>query len=118
MASNCDSFYKVKDKDTCDSIARSNGILTSQITKWNPTVGSSCSSLWLDYVRCSSWCSQGELVTDLSTVYLHIYQRPHAHIYYSQTHDNDQTEQRRGYTYADSDGHDDRLQNFPFRRKG
>ncbi|KAF2677518.1 carbohydrate-binding module family 50 protein [Lentithecium fluviatile CBS 122367] len=54
MVSNCDSFYKVKDKDTCDSIARSNGILTSQITKWNPTVGSSCSSLWLDYYICIS----------------------------------------------------------------
>jgi hypothetical protein len=105
------------DKDTCDSIARSNGILTSQITTWNPTVGSSCSSLWLDYVRCSSWCSRVELVTDSSTVYLHIYCRPHAHNYYSQTYDNDQTGQRRGDTYANPDRHDDQLQNLPFRRK-
>ncbi|KAI1810267.1 LysM domain-containing protein [Poronia punctata] len=54
MVSNCDSFYKVKSGDTCATIASSHGISVSQITTWNPAVGSSCTTLWLDYYICIS----------------------------------------------------------------
>lgn len=50
MVANCDSFYKVKSGDTCDIIASKNSVTSAQIISWNPSVGSGCTTLWLDYV--------------------------------------------------------------------
>ncbi|KAK3338130.1 hypothetical protein B0H65DRAFT_512022 [Neurospora tetraspora] len=55
MVANCDSFYKVNSGDTCDVIAAKSGISSAQIISWNPSVGSGCTSLWLDYVSSYSF---------------------------------------------------------------
>jgi hypothetical protein len=39
--------------DTCVSIASSAGIAVSEFETWNPTVGSDCADLWLDYYVCT-----------------------------------------------------------------
>jgi LysM repeat protein len=54
MVSNCDAFYLVKSGNECGTIASSNGITTAQFYAWNPAVGSTCSSLWLDTYVCVS----------------------------------------------------------------
>ncbi|KAL4820370.1 hypothetical protein BDW67DRAFT_172612 [Aspergillus spinulosporus] len=54
MIGDCDSFHKVESGDTCTSITQSAGITLSQLTLWNPGVGSGCSSLWLGYFVCIS----------------------------------------------------------------
>ncbi|KAF9882862.1 hypothetical protein FE257_004948 [Aspergillus nanangensis] len=52
MVTNCKTFYKVVDGSTCDSIAKAKGVTVANIEKWNPGVGSTCSSLWLGYYIC------------------------------------------------------------------
>ncbi|XXH02269.1 hypothetical protein Hte_008638 [Hypoxylon texense] len=48
MVNNCDSFYYVASGDNCASIASKSGISLAQFVEWNPSVGSSCTGLWLD----------------------------------------------------------------------
>ncbi|PQE05165.1 hypothetical protein CJF30_00011307 [Rutstroemia sp. NJR-2017a BBW] len=52
MATNCNTFYLVKSGDECDTIASSKGISLPNFYRWNPAVGSSCGSLWLDIYVC------------------------------------------------------------------
>ncbi|KAL7934419.1 hypothetical protein V8C35DRAFT_327295 [Trichoderma chlorosporum] len=52
MVSNCNSFYLVKTGDTCATIASSKGISLANFEKWNPAVGSGCTSLWVSYYVC------------------------------------------------------------------
>ncbi|RHZ45036.1 uncharacterized protein CDV56_102610 [Aspergillus thermomutatus] len=52
MVSDCDAFHLVVSGDTCAAIASSAGISVSNFETWNPTVGSDCSGLWLDYYVC------------------------------------------------------------------
>lgn len=52
IVSNCKTFYKIVDGDTCDTIAKAKGVTTANIEMWNPGVGSTCSSLWLGYYIC------------------------------------------------------------------
>jgi hypothetical protein len=52
MVDDCDAFYLVVSSDTCADIASSAGISVSDFESWNPTVGSDCSGLWLDYYVC------------------------------------------------------------------
>ncbi|KAK2029532.1 LysM domain-containing protein [Colletotrichum zoysiae] len=54
MVGNCDAFYRVVSGDTCAAIAGKSGISLSQFVQWNPSVGSSCSGLWLDAYVCIS----------------------------------------------------------------
>jgi len=54
MVNNCDAFHFVKDGDQCAIIVQRYGISLSQFYRWNPAVGSSCSSLWLDTYVCVS----------------------------------------------------------------
>ncbi|KAH8432867.1 uncharacterized protein LDX57_010497 [Aspergillus melleus] len=54
MIPDCNGFYKVKSGDGCAAIAKANGISLVQFMEWNPTIGSYCSSLWLDYYVCVS----------------------------------------------------------------
>ncbi|KAK1688370.1 hypothetical protein BDP55DRAFT_692457 [Colletotrichum godetiae] len=54
MVGNCDSFYFVVSGDTCASITSKSGISLSQFVEWNPSVGSSCSGLWLNAYVCIS----------------------------------------------------------------
>lgn len=41
LAPNCDGFYKVSSGDTCDVIAKSNGITTAQFKSWNTEINDS-----------------------------------------------------------------------------
>lgn len=50
MVSNCDTFYYVVSGDTCASSASKSGISFLQLLEWNPSVGSSCTGLWLSAV--------------------------------------------------------------------
>ncbi|KAL4733813.1 hypothetical protein BDV11DRAFT_175330 [Aspergillus similis] len=52
MIDDCDAFHLVVSGDTCADIASSAGISVSDFESWNPTVGSDCSGLWLDYYVC------------------------------------------------------------------
>jgi LysM repeat protein len=52
MVSDCDTFHLVSSGDTCTSIASSYGITVADIQSWNLDVGSSCTSIWLDYYIC------------------------------------------------------------------
>ncbi|TEA19540.1 LysM domain-containing protein [Colletotrichum sidae] len=54
MVGNCDSFYLVVSGDTCDAIVSRSRISLSQFIAWNPSVGSSCTGLWLDIHVCIS----------------------------------------------------------------
>ncbi|KAF2004067.1 carbohydrate-binding module family 50 protein [Amniculicola lignicola CBS 123094] len=52
MVTNCKTFKKVVSGDECGTIASKAGISLANFYKWNPGVGSSCGSLWLDYYVC------------------------------------------------------------------
>ncbi|KAJ5008114.1 LysM domain-containing protein [Colletotrichum sp. SAR 10_66] len=52
MVGNCNKFYKVNSGDGCAAIASSNGIALADLYKWNPAVGNTCASLWLDTYIC------------------------------------------------------------------
>ncbi|GKT62699.1 lysM domain-containing protein [Colletotrichum tofieldiae] len=52
MVGNCNKFYKVKSGDGCAVIASSNGVALADFYKWNPAVGNTCASLWLDVYVC------------------------------------------------------------------
>ncbi|KAG4436701.1 hypothetical protein IFR05_007815 [Cadophora sp. M221] len=52
MVTNCNTFYLVKSGDQCGTIASSKGISLAQFYAWNPAVGNTCASLWLDTYVC------------------------------------------------------------------
>jgi LysM repeat protein len=52
MVANCNKFYLVRSGDTCSSVASSNGITLDQFYAWNPAVGTTCASLFLNYEYC------------------------------------------------------------------
>lgn len=54
VVANCDSFYYVKSGDSCENIAKSNGISTTQFLSWNPSAGSDCTGLWANAYACIS----------------------------------------------------------------
>lgn len=54
MDDNCDAFHSVESGDTCAAIAKAADVSLSDFYKWNPGVGSDCSSLWLGYYVCTS----------------------------------------------------------------
>ncbi|RSL41142.1 hypothetical protein CEP53_012941 [Fusarium sp. AF-6] len=51
MAKNCNKFHLVK-STTCASIQNYYKISLADFYKWNPAVGSTCTSLWADYNVC------------------------------------------------------------------
>lgn len=52
MVSGCRAFHKVSSGDQCGTIASEYGISLEKFYSWNPGVGDSCRSLWLDYYVC------------------------------------------------------------------
>ncbi|KAF6784890.1 LysM domain-containing protein [Colletotrichum sojae] len=48
----CKRWHLVGSGNTCDAIARQYGIAVGSLTSWNPSVGSTCNSLWLGYYVC------------------------------------------------------------------
>ncbi|KAI9147626.1 LysM domain-containing protein [Paramyrothecium foliicola] len=52
MVDNCEVFHLVKKDQTCRGIARSYGVVESDIKKWNPTVGDDCTLIWANYHVC------------------------------------------------------------------
>ncbi|KAK8101915.1 LysM domain-containing protein [Apiospora kogelbergensis] len=55
MVDNCDAFYLVQSKDTCEVIASKHGISVAQFITWNTAIGgAACNGLWLDAYVCVS----------------------------------------------------------------
>jgi hypothetical protein len=52
MVGDCTNFYLVASGDTCNSITTAVGISLSDFYTWNPAVGSSCKTLFLDNNVC------------------------------------------------------------------
>ncbi|KAJ5556384.1 hypothetical protein N7494_000299 [Penicillium frequentans] len=52
MVNDCDAFHLVISGDECATIASDAGITLDEFYDWNPTVGDSCSSLWVGYYVC------------------------------------------------------------------
>ncbi|KAL4733561.1 hypothetical protein BDV11DRAFT_210111 [Aspergillus similis] len=50
--SGCELFYTVQDGDTCPSIERKYGIRAALFYSWNPSIGSTCTNMWLGYAYC------------------------------------------------------------------
>ena len=53
MVDDCDSFHLVESGDTCATIASDADITLDDFYEWNPTVGDTCSGLWMDYYVCT-----------------------------------------------------------------
>lgn len=54
LVNNCNKFYLVKTGDTCQKILTRNNISLQDFVIWNPDVGSTCTSIWLDTYVCVS----------------------------------------------------------------
>lgn len=54
MVSNCNTFYFVKQGDTCSTIVSQYGISIFQFITWNPSVGSTCTGMWANAYVCVS----------------------------------------------------------------
>lgn len=52
MVTDCGAFHLVVSGDYCADIASNANITVDKFYTWNPTVGTSCSDLWLDYYVC------------------------------------------------------------------
>ncbi|RBR01903.1 hypothetical protein FVER53263_20903 [Fusarium verticillioides] len=52
MVKNCKKFHLVKKTTTCDAIQKYYKITMANLFKWNPAIGSKCTSLWADYYVC------------------------------------------------------------------
>ncbi|TPX06881.1 uncharacterized protein E0L32_002377 [Thyridium curvatum] len=52
MVTNCKKFVLVKSGQTCEQVAKANGITLEQFTQWNTGVGQGCNSLWANTYAC------------------------------------------------------------------
>ncbi|KAJ3464376.1 hypothetical protein MRS44_009162 [Fusarium solani] len=52
MVNNCNKFHLVKTTTTCLSIQDYYKLPLSDFYKWNPAIGSACTSLWANYYVC------------------------------------------------------------------
>ncbi|EEQ32195.1 LysM domain-containing protein [Microsporum canis CBS 113480] len=52
MVANCNKFHQVVSGDSCFDISNAAGISLDNFYAWNPTVGNTCSSLWVQYYVC------------------------------------------------------------------
>ncbi|KAJ5720987.1 uncharacterized protein N7483_008921 [Penicillium malachiteum] len=50
--SSCTEYRKVVDGDSCIGIEEEYNITAAEFLAWNPTVGTTCESLWLGYLVC------------------------------------------------------------------
>jgi len=48
----CTQYHLVVSGDSCYAIEQTYGITAAQFNEWNPYVGTSCASLWLEYYVC------------------------------------------------------------------
>lgn len=54
MVDNCNKFYLVQKGDSCAAILKNNNLSLKDFTTWNPSVGPTCTGLWLDTYACIS----------------------------------------------------------------
>ncbi|KAM5466933.1 hypothetical protein MauCBS54593_005552 [Microsporum audouinii] len=54
IVDNCDKFHLVEPGENCAAIKSKYGISLAQFTRWNPSAGSDCSSLWANAYVCVS----------------------------------------------------------------
>ena len=48
----CKTWHKVAKGDDCVTMEKQYGISAANFNKWNPQVGTTCSTLWLGYYVC------------------------------------------------------------------
>ncbi|KAK3367563.1 LysM domain-containing protein [Podospora didyma] len=53
MVTNCKSFYKVVDGDTCEVISTKTKVTVKNLQAWNTLIGSAC-NVWLGYWLCTA----------------------------------------------------------------
>ena len=54
MLVDCNKSHYISKGNACDQITSYNGISHEDVTKWNPRVGTSCTSMWANaYARIS-----------------------------------------------------------------
>ncbi|KAL2812859.1 hypothetical protein BJX63DRAFT_432363 [Aspergillus granulosus] len=64
-APDCTQYHTVVSGDSCADILAQFDITIEQFYAWNPTVGSNCQNLWLDYAYCVS--SPSRITSSMST---------------------------------------------------
>lgn len=52
MADQCNKFHKVKQDESCETIASDAGISSGDLYAWNPAIGDDCRTLKYDYYVC------------------------------------------------------------------
>ncbi|KAI9146998.1 LysM domain-containing protein [Paramyrothecium foliicola] len=52
VPNNCNKWHFVNKGELCDGIAKKHAISVSDLSKWNPAVGSDCSGLWAGVYIC------------------------------------------------------------------
>jgi len=67
MAKDCEKFHLVKGSDSCDSIAAMYKIRKEDFYAWNPAVGKTCKTLWLDAYVCVGVIGGSETPEDKTT---------------------------------------------------
>lgn len=50
--SGCQQFYTVTDSDSCATVLTKSDITLEQFYRWNPSVGSTCTHLWIGEAYC------------------------------------------------------------------
>lgn len=53
IVSNCSRYYLVVSGDSCGVIASKAGITAADFYKWNTSIDSGCTNLWLDALVCT-----------------------------------------------------------------
>ncbi|KAI2720884.1 hypothetical protein CBS147332_4124 [Penicillium roqueforti] len=48
----CQEFYTVESGDDCSTMEAEFGVTLAQLYAWNPSIGSTCTGLWLGYAYC------------------------------------------------------------------
>ncbi|OJJ30807.1 hypothetical protein ASPWEDRAFT_140622 [Aspergillus wentii DTO 134E9] len=52
MADHCNKFHKVKQDESCETIANDAGISSGDLISWNPAIGDDCRTLKYDFYVC------------------------------------------------------------------
>lgn len=52
IASDCDKYYTVASGDSCSKIETQYNVTLAELYTWNPSIGSTCTNLWVGYAVC------------------------------------------------------------------
>ncbi|PCG89476.1 hypothetical protein PENOC_106380 [Penicillium occitanis (nom. inval.)] len=52
VVAGCQEFFTVESGDDCSTIETEFGVTLAELYAWNPSIGSSCTNLWIGYAYC------------------------------------------------------------------